>query len=293
MLVGALAGLICVLALPPAGAAAASRVGNECTADKGTTLGGIVQLGQSAGPIPMVAPASGVITAWSATVGAALPDAPHRIHVLRAAGPTSFVLLASSPQVSLRPGPNSFPVRLPIAAGDRIGLEGTEQSSTYFCATPSSFDRIGVLSFGLMPGAPQPLGLTDDQVAVPVVAVIEPDADGDGYGDETQDRCPGSAAHQDCPAAIVDATADAGRATVTVSVTTDRPATVRVSGNVRLGKGAKAKLAARAKTVAPGKLTRFTLKFPRKLKSKLKELESGRRLTLKITASATNATGQV
>jgi len=64
-----------------------------------------------------------------------------------------------------------------------------------------------------------------------------------------------------------------------------------VSGTVKLGKGASAKLSAKAKVVNPGKLGKFTLQFPAALKEKLKEMEPGQKLSLKITAKATNLAG--
>jgi hypothetical protein len=135
---------------------------------------------------------------------------------------------------------------------------------------------------------------------VPLAAVIEPDADGDGYGDETQDKCPQSAAFQtECPVVVLDSLPIAGKNAVTVLVGISNEAPVTVSGSVKLPKTAKASASAAAKlkkvtqTVSPGKLGRFVLKFPGKLKAALKELPKGKKLKLKITASAANVAGQV
>jgi len=68
---------------------------------------------------------------------------------------------------------------------------------------------------------------------------------------------------------------------------------VSVKGIVNLGKDKKITLKAGAKTVPPGKLLRFKLKFNAKLKKRLRELPPSKKLTLKITASATNVAGQV
>jgi hypothetical protein len=78
---------------------------------------------------------------------------------------------------------------------------------------------------------------------------------------------------------------------VLVATSTDAP--VGVSGTVKLGKGAKANLSAKPKPVPAGKLVRFTLRFPAGLKDRLKELKPKRKLTLKLTASATNVAGLV
>ena len=64
-------------------------------------------------------------------------------------------------------------------------------------------------------------------------------------------------------------------------------------GWVKLGKGKQAKLSAPAKTLTPGPIARFKLKFPAKLKNRLKELEPKQSLQLKIAAQATNVAGTV
>jgi hypothetical protein len=76
-------------------------------------------------------------------------------------------------------------------------------------------------------------------------------------------------------------------------VTTDASAPVKVTGTANLGKGKKAKLSSKTLTVNPGKTTRFTLKFPKKLKNKLEDLQRKRSLQLKLTASATDLIGRV
>jgi hypothetical protein len=49
-----------------------------------------------------------------------------------------------------------------------------------------------------------PGGFTNTRVFVNISAVVEPDQDGDGYGDVSQDGCPHlAAAHDPCPAPAV------------------------------------------------------------------------------------------
>jgi len=125
--------------------------------------------------------------------------------------------------------------------------------------------------------------------------VLEPDADSDGFGDETQDKCPQLASAQTaCPLIAVNAVTGVKRkGAVVVLITTDNAAPVTVTGTVNLGKGRKAKLSSKAKAVTPGTVTRFTLKFPKKLKAALEDLARKRSLKLKVIASATNVLGQV
>ena len=145
---------------------------------------------------------------------------------------------------------------------------------------------------------------------IPVTAVIEPDADRDGYGDETQDRCPQSAEfHDACPAIGLEVVPIVNRGSVEVLVVADHPAPVTVKGVVgfswgigsngkvprRPARGPRtdAKLAGGTQTLASGRLRRFRLKFPKRLKAALAVRTSNQSLRMKIDVTATNAAGQL
>jgi hypothetical protein len=55
---------------------------------------------------------------------------------------------------------------------------------------------------------------------------------------------------------------------------------------------AQAKLKAVTKTVTPGKLNRFSLNFPATLKEAIAALPSGKTITVKLQASATDLAGR-
>src|SRR5262249_36776153 len=157
----------------------------------------------------------------------------------------------------------------PVKAGDYFGTVGSGFGETVaiYCETKNPGDRLG--AFAGNPSLNSTASLMGEEPGFqnPIVVFVEPDADSDGYGDETQDKCPQSAAFQaECPTVTVDANASARKSSVTVLVTTSNSAPVTVVGAVKLGKGKSAKLTAKAQTVSPGKLGRFTLKFPAKLK---------------------------
>ena len=283
-----------------ASAGAATEFGSNCQASSGELGYTLVSIGHGAGsPLPVTAPVSGVITRWSANTTA--PVKPElsgayaqRLLLFRAtAVPTSFTLVAES-----APGPisgpiSTFPTRIPVQAGDYLGSTGA--LITLICSTGDAADRIGAAE------TPAGIGIgsttdfkTGGGFQAPVSALIEPDADGDAYGDETQDGCPQSAAYQTpCPVIVLDAYGQAGGKAVTVSVATSLSTSVGVSGTVTLGQGKTAKLSAKAKTVNPGRLGKFRLKFPQALVERLKELPPGEKLTLKVTTKATNLTGPV
>lgn len=129
-------------------------------------------------------------------------------------------------------------------------------------------------------------------IRIPVVASIEPDADGDGYGDETQDGCPQSAAYQGpCPRIGLSGLARLKRGEVIAHIATNLTAPVKVQGTVALGKGKKATLRAKGRDLTGGKVTAFKLRFTKPLKKRLAALPRGKKLTLKIVATATNVAG--
>ncbi|MDQ3726397.1 MAG: hypothetical protein M3335_10990 [Actinomycetota bacterium] len=193
-------------------------------------------------------------------------------------------------------GVNNFSARIPVRAGDFIGAFGVVEGEgeAVYCETGNPGERLGVI-----PGNP-PLDSTAASAGeeagyqVPIVVSVEPDADSDGFGDETQDQCPQSAAFQTaCPPVSLSTTKQVRKGSVTVIVTTSTAAPVTVKGVVPLGKGKKASLNGGTKNIGPGVLGKFKLKFTKKVKTKLAEISRKQSLTLKATVSGTSITGAV
>ncbi len=137
------------------------------------------------------APARGVITQWRAKVLAAAGGSV-RLRVLR--GHTSVYrgMAVSFPGVSVE-RTYSFGERVSVRAGDRIGIDQVSDVGLSNLAAGGSsdawFDPI--------------LGFTETRAPSSRIAAqllinadLEPDADRDGYGDQTQDRCPRDASTQ-------------------------------------------------------------------------------------------------
>jgi len=283
-------------------ASAAVEFGDNCIGDKPApgeyTL---TELSRSPGGLPLAAPSSGVITQLKVNFGPPVPfTIPTTVKVLRSAGGDNYTVVG---QALTQVGPGGQPVtntRLPVLAGDRLGLhgepftyEGTAIPGLSVYCDIEDGSVLGAATGNPGPGATATF-MPAVEARVPVVGVLEPDADGDGYGDETQDKCPISAAVQvPCPLVVLDAIPIAGGNAVRVLVATSTAAPVIVSGTVKLGKGAKANLASKTKTVEAGKISSFRLAFPASLKERLKELGPKKKLTLKIAATSTNVAGQV
>jgi uncharacterized repeat protein (TIGR01451 family) len=129
--------------------------------------------------------------------------------------------------------PEAFPVRLPIAAGQGIAMWSADGYDCGF-STSDAGDQV-LFNGDPEPGAGTSISAQDGGMneRVPLQATIEPDADGDGFGDETQDQCPSDAAsHAPCVAdvgltgSVTPSTIGVGDVAVLVgSVTNAGPAT--------------------------------------------------------------------
>ena len=289
------AGVLAVAALlSGAGtASAATEVGDTCGATGGAEGDTLVQLSKNpATPPAMSAGSSGVITSWKVAVAIDLEGKTYssQLKIMRpAGGATTFTVVAQSDPVTVGQGLNTFPARIQIQAGDRLGFGGGAGFIQWYCETGDPLDDLGYIEADVPLGATQTFPKHAPEIQESVSAVIEPDADNDGFGDETQDACPQSATTQvACPVVKLSASASAAKKFVTVTLTGTTPANVTVNGKVSLGKGKKAKLKGGTKAVSPGTFTKFKLKFPAKLIKRLKELPPSKKLTLKVTSSAPN-----
>jgi hypothetical protein len=168
-------GLVIAVALSMAAPAdAAVTIGSNLAAAPGTAPScmqtcTVIQAG-------VTAPAAGVITRWRVRSPSATPM---RLQVLRAG-----TEVATSTTVVPTQSPFSeFPTRLAIGSGDAIALACCATTTTIIAGggalTGSVFDPA-------LPSAAVPTSFAGELL---VNAVIEPDGDSDGFGDETQDTC--------------------------------------------------------------------------------------------------------
>ena len=215
-------------------------------------------------------------------VGVPLPlTLPTSVKLLRNIGGDNYTVTQQA-SFGLNNGLNAVNVRMPVQVGERLALRGTkftfmgtESEATLICGGGGE-GTVGGLTADPGPGASAEFP-AKGTARLPVSAVIEPDADNDGYGDETQDKCPTSAAVQvPCPAITIEGFALAGNASVTVVVSANRGTPVSVSGTVKLGKGKTAKLKARKRPSNRDRSSASSSSFPAKLKTRLKELSRAR-----------------
>ena len=285
-------------------ASAATEIGDTCTgneATEGPPAPTIAEISAAGNPMPTAVPGPGVITKWRVSVVPTTLGFPQSLKVLRVDSTAHTALLVAEDARSLSGGINTFESRIPVQAGDRIGLYGPSPIGTLYC---DGSDKSLLLAYagGGSVGSSTAFTEVETEGRIPLVATVEPDVDKDGYGDETQDKCPQSAAVQvECPVVILDAIPVSGKGAITVYVSTSTSVAVSVAGTAALpkapkakaGSSAKVKLKAAAQTVPPGKLARFKLKLPAALKSSLATLPAGKSITVKVTASAANVAGAV
>lgn len=161
-------------------------------------------------------PINGVIVRWRVRLInlAAVPGTPvlgpYRLRTIRKASATGFPVAGASafesvPHTLVQSDTvHTFATRIPVLAGDRLavdmppnlgppwpgGLRFDGRGGSHHFASPSPADGGSFTMTGSATGSPQ------------YNADVEPDADGDGFGDATQDACPTDATAQGaCPPA--------------------------------------------------------------------------------------------
>lgn len=192
-----------LLAVGPA--AAATTIGQNDAGGAGTCGTGntFVQTGTGPGVPSYAVPAGGgVITSWSFQAGSTAGE-KDKLKVVRPTGTANqFFVVGEDALQTMKPSAlNTFSVRIPVQAGDDLGLYtvdgndctvSTHTTGNTDAYLPSSDPSPGTT----FTGTPE----SGSGEAYNVSATVEADADQDGYGDETQDQCPTDASTQGpCP----------------------------------------------------------------------------------------------
>jgi len=200
-----------LLSLPGEAAMPTSTGVDNCSAAHRCTILQRSLPAANAAPGGIVAPVAGVITHFRVKAKTSMAPIVLRVleptvtaHKYTGAGTsTTFMPPAGDPAVgTISP---SYDVRMPISAGDSLGLDccqGAANGVYNFDAATAVDDVWGSgANLPLADGESRSSDNNHSNHELLVQADIEPDADHDGYGDETQDLCPTNAAIQTaCPA---------------------------------------------------------------------------------------------
>lgn len=288
------------------------------TAPGATNLCGTGNSAQSteAGPPSYVIPSPGVITAWQHKAHSSGGDG--RLLVWKGP-PISPLTLAGRSAVEAFAGDqlNTFATRVPVSAGDVLGLRVHSMNAgcTYFTeAGDTAIARGGAPD--IFPGQSMMTTSTLPNQRVNVSATLEPDADGDGYGDESQDACPTIATVQaTCPTfqqgggepggVELHASSRVRKRAILLLIDVTAAASVQIHGQVgwqiRESRNKNAaesrrlviRLRGGTQEVAPGTPARFRIPLPKRVRRHLKALRSNASLKAELTALATSSAGQV
>lgn len=148
--------------------------------------------------------ASGVITSWSFEAPAGITPAL-KLKVVRSAGGSDYTTVGESRAETPLPSRlNTWPTRISVNQGDLIGhgysdttvgaRDGAAFNTVELCCDDPVLDP--------PPGTTATYRIDSSNYQIDIAAVLEPDADHDGFGDESQDQCSTNASTQGpCPAA--------------------------------------------------------------------------------------------
>jgi len=291
---GVVALLVSSALLGVAGAGAATEYGSGCDPDIGMASGGMaLQLTRETPPIALKTATSGVVTSWRVQSGSWLEPRVMALKVFRQVGGEYEVVGESEPGSVLGQPDNQFATRIPVGAGVIFGV----RSSKSFPACDgiaSSGDTVALLGPDVSVGGKVKPTETRVKYLLSLAVVVEPDADGDGYGDETQDQCPQSAATQGaCPAPPGGGGASfklKGKPklegnVVAVKLTTSATAKLTATGSIRGKRAAKPV----SKTVNPGETGRLYLALKKSVKQRLANLPRKRKLRMVVEVKATGS----
>lgn len=250
----------------PAGAEGPAPVwvGESCTANAvGPSQTRFVS-GPGSSGLSVVPGGPGVITGWLSRLGPGMASTRQELIVY---SPGVNMVVGQSRPETLIAGTNTFETRIPVAEGERVGIWGVR--GTVVCE----------------PGE-----------GAPVQARVERDHDGDGYGDETQDRCYGERSRDsDCPIGVRIGPADVSESAIAIRVTPEARARVELRGQVlwredgRLVAGAD--LSERTKRLRGGKGGTFTVPIPGEVRQRLDRMAPGASLTAKLEFFVTDRDG--
>jgi hypothetical protein len=201
--------MACVLLLG-SGAGSAPGATSIGQLDPGTPTGSCVgtsnwvQSAEAGAPSYVVPAGRWVIVSWSHRANSAA-GRELGVRVWRAMEtPATYTLVGSAALRTLTPGGiSTFYERIPVSGGDVLGLRVGNPpgpfpdlgggASCAFVAGASDSIRYVVAASDQPPGSTSPLPALLPANRLNLIGRLEADSDSDGFGDETQDACPGSA----------------------------------------------------------------------------------------------------
>jgi Domain of unknown function DUF11 len=156
-----------------------------------------VQPTVTSGPSYVVPAGGGVITSWTHNARAGAGQMLAMKVFRKIADPTTYMVVGHDGPRALAGGAVNGPflTRIPVLAGDLLGLNNANASASVpnACAFSTAGNTFIFRNGDLADNQSGAMGGTQPNYRINISAVVESDADQDGFGDDTQDRCPGVA----------------------------------------------------------------------------------------------------
>jgi hypothetical protein len=299
--------LAALLLIAPA-AGAATTIGSNLSGTAGDAFGcsttcSIVQTDVSTGSA--ASPVDGVVVRWRIKTNAA--GGPFGLRVAKPFAPNLRIGAGSSGLVmAAAAGVNVFATRLPIRVGDNIGLSITKATADNNVRYKPGVVTPGASAMYFDPELPEGGSGTAPTIVnagaeVFFNADVEADADRDGFGDETQDRCLGVFGTLDgCdvtpPVPVIGFGSPQSVGSLKIGLSTNEPTNFEARAEVSYKskgktKKVKSKLA-KISLTGTSPTTKLSLPFTSKQKKTLRTLiKKGKKLSAKVSVTASDASG--
>jgi hypothetical protein len=249
-------------------------------------------------------PTDGVLTSWRFRANGQAGTAHLRVY-RPAATPGQFELVAKTPDHPFALDEEAtVPARVPVKADDRIGVGVAGPAGVVL--TSDYNDHTGAFDFFAPVGSVAGTSPTGGH-RVNIAATLEPDADKDGFGDESQDGCPSDpATRATCaaPPPAVDTSApilalaaprkeSVKQRRLHVYAKSNDAAAGVVTGRVRIGRSAKSyRLRQANPSLAAGSRTKIVVRIPKRALLAIRAaLRTARKPNARLTLVARDSAG--
>jgi hypothetical protein len=212
--------------------AGAVTIGSKCVSNSGGPTTMFTTGGSHASSFQI--PFNGILTKWGTDRTMTANQGKLRALIARYVGSDMTIVSSSAPSYVWPETIGEFNVRIPVVAGDILGITAFD-SEPRMCTTGISADSLSTTGSVALGDTFTPSSLPGS--ITPIWAEIENDADGDGYGDETQDKCPQSAASIElCPVLSIGQLVSSSKGVINIIATAniDTSLTATATNKVRL-----------------------------------------------------------
>ena len=165
-------------------AQAATQIGQTFAPASPCGMGGATLLQSKSASSSYTAPSDGVITSWS--FQPAGPPPTLKLKIARPTGGNDFTIVGESGLQTPPTGiASTFPTRISVKAGDILGFYLSAGGNCGTGGVPGFEHHVLMADPG--PGATVTFTPAGVNAQLDIAALLEPDCDNDGFGDETQD----------------------------------------------------------------------------------------------------------